>query len=218
MWAILLVSLFAMQALTLEETGAPRLVAFGIQYEAKEAEDLVKREWLGLFYDSERLEPMRLVLGEKTTGHFDEPVYDLETRPRSAIVALPAGVVRAGPIVKAQVVEAEGFFPWRRKVIDIVLGKRAYTIRAEGFDETAKQQRVILSDGERNQVLFDSLGVDEPQISVFWAGDLDRDGKLDLVMNLSPKYSAWHVKLWLSTKAGKGELVGLAAAELTYGC
>ncbi|MHB0972566.1 MAG: hypothetical protein ACYC7A_18020 [Thermoanaerobaculia bacterium] len=218
MWAILLVSLLAMQAHELEPTGAPRLVAFGIQYEEKEAAELVKQEWIGLFYDSERLGPVRLVLGEKTTGHFDEPVYDLETEPKGAMVALPAGVVKAGPIVKAQIVEAEGFFPWRRKVVDIVFRGRAYTIRAVGFDETAKQQRIILSDGEREQVLFDAQFVDEPPIDVFWAGDLDRDGKLDLVTNLSPKYSVWHVKLWLSSKAGEGELVGLAAAEMTYGC
>jgi hypothetical protein len=54
--------------------------------------------------------------------------------------------------------------------------------------------------------------VDEPHFDVPWAGDLDGDGKLDLVVNLSRKYSLHPYRLLLSSMAAVGELVGEAAA------
>jgi hypothetical protein len=53
--------------------------------------------------------------------------------------------------------------------------------------------------------------VDDPHFYVEWAGDLDRDGRLDLVVNFSRKYSIHPHRLLLSTKAKKGQLVGEAA-------
>lgn len=44
-----------------------------------------------------------------------------------------------------------------------------------------------------------------------WAGDLDRDGKLDLLYNLSSFYIDTELALFLSSAAKEGELVGLAA-------
>ncbi|MHB0972564.1 MAG: hypothetical protein ACYC7A_18030 [Thermoanaerobaculia bacterium] len=222
MWAILLVSLLAMSTAEWEETGAPRLVAFVGPYAVPEAEELVKKEWVGLFTRSNRLTPVRLVLGEKTTTANEEPAYELETEPNGAMVALPAGVVSSGPAVAAKVIEPgitkkNRLFPYERKTIDIVLGRRSYVLRAEGFDKTPKQ-RLILSDGVREQVLFDCEGCDYGPLHIKWAGDLDGDGELDLITNFSWKYSISHVKVWLSSKAAKGELVGLVAAEMTHGC
>lgn len=46
---------------------------------------------------------------------------------------------------------------------------------------------------------------------LWWAGDLDRDGKLDLVYDLSPVYVTTELALFLSSAAKEGELVGLVA-------
>lgn len=45
-----------------------------------------------------------------------------------------------------------------------------------------------------------------PQI--LWAGDLDRDGLPDLIVDQSTEEFKIHLVLYLSSKAGKGELVG----------
>lgn len=81
-------------------------------------------------------------------------------------------------------------------------------MRLQSAREDRTDAGVILSDGRDTQVLYSADGfVDEPHYFIEWAGDLDRDGRLDLVVNLSRKYS-WHpYRLLLSSAAGPGQLV-----------
>ena len=51
-----------------------------------------------------------------------------------------------------------------------------------------------------------------------WAGDLDGDGKLDLLLNLSTHYNLDSHRLFLSSMAKKGQLVGEAAVFDAVGC
>lgn len=44
-----------------------------------------------------------------------------------------------------------------------------------------------------------------------WAGDIDRDGKIDLIYDLSDHYIKTHLALFLSSATKDGELVGLVA-------
>ena len=55
-------------------------------------------------------------------------------------------------------------------------------------------------------------------LRVIWAGDLDGDGKLDLLIDISNHYNVSSVALYLSSKAKSGGLVGLAAKLETVGC
>ena len=55
-------------------------------------------------------------------------------------------------------------------------------------------------------------------LRVIWAGDLDGDGKLDLLVDVSNHDNASDTALYLSSKARSGELVGLAAILQTVGC
>ena len=68
--------------------------------------------------------------------------------------------------------------------------------------KTFSDSKVVLSFGTRSQVLYSADGIaDDPHYDVVWAGDLDADGKLDLVVNLHQKYS-WHpYTLLLSSRA-----------------
>jgi hypothetical protein len=48
--------------------------------------------------------------------------------------------------------------------------------------------------------------------TLLWAGDLDRDGRLDLFLDVETKEAHGSTyQLWLSTFAKNGDLVGLAA-------
>ncbi|MDG5467181.1 hypothetical protein P9J64_02465 [Deltaproteobacteria bacterium IMCC39524] len=53
---------------------------------------------------------------------------------------------------------------------------------------------------------------------VLWAGDLDRDGRIDLLLDLTTHYNVSTPTLLLSSMAGKGALVRPAAAFRTTGC
>lgn len=50
---------------------------------------------------------------------------------------------------------------------------------------------------------------------ILWAGDLDGDGKLDLVTEHSPAYLSSLVQIWLSSKAKPGHALGLAASHMS---
>ena len=53
---------------------------------------------------------------------------------------------------------------------------------------------------------------------VTWAGDVDRDGRLDLLIDLTDHYNVSAPTLFLSTLAKPGELVGAAAELRSVGC
>jgi hypothetical protein len=57
---------------------------------------------------------------------------------------------------------------------------------------------------------LDDLALDEPRFLLLWAGDRDGDGRIDLEMDLSPKYSCTRTVLFLSSRAAKSEMVGIA--------
>lgn len=86
---------------------------------------------------------------------------------------------------------------------------------------------LVLDSGGVTQVLatfpaFDEGGklnsLDVEQYVVF-AGDLDHDGKLDLLANISGHWNEWRPALYLSKAARDGELVGMTAElRVTTGC
>jgi hypothetical protein len=47
---------------------------------------------------------------------------------------------------------------------------------------------------------------------VIWAGDLDSDGKIDLITRAGDNPGMSSLHLWLSTQAATGDMVGLAAS------
>ncbi len=63
----------------------------------------------------------------------------------------------------------------------------------------------------------DSIDLDgAPQL--LWAGDLDRDGELDLLMDLAYHYNVSVLTLFLSSSSESGFLVKKVAEQTTYGC
>lgn len=116
--------------------------------------------------------------------------------------------LRAGRIQSAGVVNHDLLY---QGPLDVSLGQRRYQLRIQATDASFADARVILAHGGRTQVLYSAGGfVDEPHFEIVWAGDLDRDGKLDLVVDLHRKYS-WHpYRLLLSTQAAGRQLVGQA--------
>ena len=81
---------------------------------------------------------------------------------------------------------------------------------------------LTLSANNTSQRLFvfnnDPDAGDFKGLRVIWAGDLDGDGKLDLLVDVTNHDNSSDTALYLSSKARSGELVGLAARLQTVGC
>lgn len=86
--------------------------------------------------------------------------------------------------------------------------------------------RYHLTDGKRKQFLFRTEleghygGANTP--FVLWVGDLDSDGKIDLILSLPDDNCGFDERLYLSSLAGEGAIVRKAAqlsgGEAACGC
>jgi hypothetical protein len=111
--------------------------------------------------------------------------------------------------------------------ITLKLGEVSYVLKVFGSEDTAKclsqslprNARLLLVNGESRQVLYtlQDCGTD-PSWILLWAGDLDRDGKLDLYVNVTQHYNVSERKLFLSSQAADGQLVREAAEFVISGC
>lgn len=87
--------------------------------------------------------------------------------------------------------------------------------------------RLLLHAPEATQMLASRTGYFETgsdvlqfdgQLQLLFAGDLDRDGRLDLLLDMSDHDNVSRPTLWLSTEAAAGDVVGEAAAFRSVGC
>jgi hypothetical protein len=158
---------------------------------------------------------VRLVVreGPKDFPQHDRLEVSVESIPKVtfAVGCIPG--LRAGKIQSAGVANHDLHY---NGPLDFSLGGLRYELRVVAKDPSLADAGVILAHGGRTQMLYSADGfADDPHFTIIWAGDLDRDGKLDLVVNLHRKYS-WHpYRLLLSTKALGNHLVGEAAVFVT---
>ncbi len=166
--------------------------------------------WLGWTWERDTLTPVRMVVRDrpKDSSSDDDEVY-VQSVPEVTFAVRCVAGLRSGRIQNAGVMNHDLEFD---RPLNISLGKLRYQLRLEAKNRSLADAEVILAQGNRTQVLYSADGfVDEPHFQIIWAGDLDRDGKLDLVVNLHRKYS-WHpYRLLLSTRASSKTLVGDAA-------
>ena len=173
-------------------------------------EDGPQDRWMGLYGD-------RLARATVAVRDTEPPVDDgfaLDSSPdRPDLLLRNVPRLRAGPVVSAG--RDQDLTP--ESPLTYQLGKRLYTLVLEINNEAMSGRRVVIREGGREQILFDESEGDEPQVRVHWAGDLDGDGRLDLVATFARKYSSLPRALWLSGAARRRALVG-AVASFTVGC
>jgi len=87
-------------------------------------------------------------------------------------------------------------------------GLRNYLIRVSSRNDKHKVKQVIAATD----------GFDDAMYKFIWAGDIDQDGKLDLIMDLSDHYNMSKITLFLSSMAEEGELFKNVAEFITVGC
>ena len=186
------------------ETGAYSGASRVPFWRKSEAGEWGRPGWIGWMQDGDRLQAVQLTVRDRPKDHPDDNDVNVLWTPDVTYAVRCIPRLGAGPIRSLRVARRDlDYGP-----LTFSLGSRRYDLRLQSAREDRTDARVILSDGRDTQVLYSADGfVDEPHYFIEWAGDLDRDGRLDLVVNLSRKYS-WHpYRLLLSSAAAPGQLV-----------
>ncbi|MCC6980765.1 MAG: hypothetical protein IT343_20765 [Candidatus Melainabacteria bacterium] len=108
--------------------------------------------------------------------------------------------------------------------ITLKLAKQQATLSTTGgFSKEEKECRtnykIILESGGIKQTLVHHNQISSDTApSLLWAGDLDGDGKIDLIMDTTDHYNVRDLTLFLSGKAKPGALVEKVAHHISTGC
>jgi len=108
--------------------------------------------------------------------------------------------------------------------IDLKLPKQNAVLRTTGgFSKEEKEFRtdykIILESGGIKQTIVHHKQISSDSApSLLWAGDLDGDGKVDLILDATDHYNVRDLTLFLSGKAKPGKLVEKVANHVSTGC
>jgi hypothetical protein len=233
-WIPLTLAVIALAAAEIagQQASQPRLLHPGTFYESQ-IEAGIEGQWLALVPYGSRDELESREVTVRRIPDKDDPILNeveilvrgLEQEPHTVflvrgVAALAPAVVREARIECGSCALPEPDLVIERQVRLSLDGKN-YDLEVNPLDKTQTLDRtsiLTLRSGDRRQVLYRfSDEPDEPSWPVLWAGDLDRDGRLDLYMDLSRKYSMSRRVLFLSSKAAGNDLVGEAAVFETTG-
>ncbi len=136
---------------------------------------------------------------------------------------LRSGRLKAGPVTLASPHSTENALD---TPLTITLGRTHATLDYRCGDAPDPDGIVscalVLESAGTTQVLAEVFAFFEArhdlQVYYAFAGDLDRDGKLDLLIDISVDEHEWHPALFLSSAAREGELVAKVAEIVSAGC
>ena len=178
-----------------------------------------------------RVTPTRDAVLDADDGPVTGRIVDTASGPDGAAVAYVRGPgLRERAVARATVVEGpvvNGLGTSR-----LHLGDRDYTLATRCVPAAAIGDRyrctIELTQGDRRQTLATMSGMrgeddrillgDEAAPGLLFAGDLDGDGALDLLFDVTDHYNLSAPTLFLSGAAGEGELVRAVAEQRSTGC
>jgi hypothetical protein len=176
--------------------------------------------WLGLFTTqgtpADQPGQSRLAAARVRFVKSSDPAggWELKTTPPNATFLI-SGVRNVVPGPAITVMQSE-LLDKEKPELQMRLGQRLYTLRLVSHDPEQCDAMISLTSDAVTQTLFDvrkklPVGCDGPHFTIHWAGDLDRDGRLDLLVTFSEKYSYFPNQLLLSSAARATALVAEVA-------
>lgn len=198
-------------------------------YHGDEVTASSKQAWLGLYKVSDRkyvLKPVKVSITRVHDAIVDEDAK-AKTGKRISVAGKekPVFVFSGIPQLKPGPVTASSITKDHMKPNDTVkakVGDDTITWSVNGKEKPKEEYlkfSVVVSNSRGKQTLISAEHASLDQTpTLMWCGDLDGDGKADMIMDTSTDYNLSKVTLFLSTKAKKGKLVGEAAVQAATGC
>jgi hypothetical protein len=179
--------------------------------------------WFGLFHAKNGFEILKTeitVLDSPSTGGLYEKYV------RTERIGDPVFLIRGMPELQEGPVKTVfyGFFQPQPTNNGINLRtdmRLQYLLSAGGKTsaETIEDYELKLSDRQTSQIITKrSSALRESMPILLWAGDLDGDGKLDLLIDMTDHYNVRQPTLFLSSRAKPGQLLEKVASYRKVGC
>lgn len=192
-----------------------------------------KKQWLGLYYENGKyvLRPASLQVNT-----VEDPIVDNEgmMSGREVVAADANAIFLLTGLDKVMAGEVDTAVFSRttlaaNKELIYSFNGRDYLIQSYGDSTLASTGEYSYSNygwkavGRKNgkkieQLLAEDETFDDPIYVLLWAGDLDKDGIPDLLLDLSNHYNLARYTLFLSSKAERGKLYRKVAVFEAVGC
>lgn len=186
-------------------------------------------KWFGLFKDGDKYQLRPTTLKVKRIK--DPVLYDLDvsTSDRSRSVFLVRDILKLQnteiPTVIDNVTNDDNdptdstIKPSETKLDFNGMTYSLYVESPDNSEYPTIRSKLYLQAGETKQVLrYLQNGCNDCYWTLLWAGDLDLDGKLDLLLDLTHHYNVEDRVLFLSSQAEEGKLVKYIADFYNVGC
>lgn len=216
------------------QTTPVRLLRSGVQH-AQDVEVDSGSDWWGIFKsdDGYVLEPTPVTVApDKTDAGFTEVKIPQSTRPLILIHGLDD--LLEGRLESVELDATDTFlYPGQMRCLSwqsgdsradrVCLAALGSSIRFDWDSAIFEDYRFVLRKHDRPNIheqVLTRIGVfaREGAPHLIWAGDLDRDGKIDLLFDEADREFYSRYTLYLSSAAKDGELVGKVAEWTTSGC
>ena len=175
--------------------------------------------WLGLYPTKSGHNLMPTTV--RVDAFYDPAIGDDEDVTGATRVSVPGQnaplfLIKGLDSLKAGMVKTlfSGRLPLERSLEFTLDNESTYTIAAfEGLESNSGSvdYRVELVKGSRSQVICSFDRSDAAVTYLLWAGDLDRDGQLDMLIDTVCDYNASGPMLFLSSLAEDGDLLQMVA-------
>jgi hypothetical protein len=161
------------------------------------------KTWLGIFRDEKGyyLKKTKVSITKVMDGLLDE---------EGEMTGIEVSSSEADPVFLIS-----GLFPIHEGRIKDPEG--SYIIKEAGNKDNFQFEVSAVKKGRK---LSQKIGNGQTEIrpDLLWAGDIDRDGLPDFLINLSDHENVSDLTLWLSSKADEDKLIKLVARFMTVGC
>jgi len=192
------------------------------------------KDWIGLFRDGDEFNMWKTDL---TFERVEDPIMDDGGDPTGWKVAssnvqeamyffggldyLSEGSVESCKLEKTELYPGD-MLKFNFKGVDYQMYATGQKVHIEGDYYQVENYKLFLMtavDGEkRTSQISDQRRFDDAMVSILFAGDIDMDGYLDLIINDTYHYNVSNPTLFLSKPAGEGETLKAAAAQQSTGC
>lgn len=224
-------------AIDYDNTYLYELLTVGMMHGGEAAKDIEKKTWYGIFSDSDSVYSIRKV-NPIVENAFDAVVDEAGGDSTGVLVSLdePGNAIM---LFSSKNQFANDTLNYAKSVPKQILANESYAFKFggnsyklfatgiqsdeyDGWNGTSNYRLYIEEIGKdlasQQTLLVSKEYFDDSGITILFIGDIDKDSKIDVLLDASSHYNIFEPVLFLSTEAVEYEVVRMASLAMYSGC